>query len=337
MGQSMTSNDIMFAGGTPVSRPTFKASARESATQVVFRIPIPISIDSGHSLIVPISDRQIPAARVSLYQPATHADHPIASARLKNDAKTGLPGGVLTLFERDGKAGGVAYLGDAQLRTLPPGESRLVGFALDEKVRVERELKHARSLTKGKIARGVFHHTIVDQRTTIYRLKGAADAARRVTVEHPRMPGWSLVKPDPKKAKVGLADKVFRISIDLKPGEERKLSVVTSRPRRQGLSLSSLRPHRVAAFAATDSLDAKVRAAFKRMAGLMAEIDGHKGDVKMLTREQKDIFNDQRRIRDNMRRVGSRSQLFQRYSRKLEKQENVLDGLTRRLEAARES
>ena len=69
----------------------------------------------------------------------------------------------------------------------------------------------------------------------------------------------------------------------------------------------------------------------------MAAIDGHKGDVKKLTREQKDIFADQRRIRDNMRRVGNRSQLFQRYSRKLEQQENVLDGLTGRLEAARDA
>jgi hypothetical protein len=334
---SFASKDEMRPAPLPVAKPAFQAGSRESATQVVFRIPRPISIASGHSLIVPIADRKVPAARISLYQPNTHADHPVASARLQNDATTGLPGGVLTLYERDAKAGGVSYLGDAQLRTLPPGESRLVGFALDEKTRIERKFKHARSLTKGKIARGIFHHTIIDQRTTVYRLKGAANAARRVTIEHPRLAGWSLVKPDAKKTKVGLAKNVYRIAVNLKAGEERKLSVVTSRPRVERLGLVSLRYDRVAAFAATNSLDPKVRAAFKRMAEMMAIITRHKSDVKKLTREQKDIFNDQRRIRDNMRRVGNRSQLFQRYSRKLEKQENILDQLTGRLEGARDS
>ena len=91
------------------------------------------------------------------------------------------------------------------------------------------------------------------------------------------------------------------------------------------------------AFAATNTLDRGVRAAFKRMAELMAVIVRHKGDVKKLTQEQKDIFTDQRRIRDNMRRVGNRSQLFQRYLKKLDAQESTLNGLTGRLEAARDA
>jgi hypothetical protein len=276
----------------------------------------------------------MPAARVSLYQPATHPNHPVANARLVNDAKTGLPGGVLTLYERDAKTGRVAYLGDAQLRTLPPGETRLVGFALDEKVRVEREDKASATVTKGKIARGVFRHVRMARRTSVYRLKGAKQAPRRVIIEHPRTAGWSLDAPDKKKVKVDLAQGVYRFTVDLKPGENRRLEVVTSRPRSESLRLASLRSAKVAAFAGTNTLSPKVRAAFKRMGRLMAAIERHKGDVKKFTQSQKGIFADQRRIRDNMRRVNNRSQLYQRYMLKLDTQENALDALEKKLEAA---
>ena len=325
--------DELVAQAAP-ARPAFRVQGRESATQVVFRIPGPVDLASGHSLIVPIADRAIPAQRVSLYQPRTHADHPVASARLTNDAKTGLPGGVLTIYQRDSKTGRVAYLGDAQLRTLPPGETRLVGFALDQKVRVEREDKVSATVTAGKIARGVFHLVRMARRTTIYRLKGAAHAPRRVIIEHPRAAGWSLDSPDKTKAAVVLAEGVFRITVDLKPGERRDLRVVTSRPRRESMHLSSLRPRRAAAFAGTNTLSPKVRAAFKRMGGLMAAIEAHKGDVKKITEGQKGIFADQRRIRDNMRRVNNRSQLYQRYVAKLDRQESALEELENKLEAA---
>ena len=330
----MASKDEMMAQAPP-ARPAFRTRARESATQVVFRIPLPVDLASGHSLIVPIADRDTPTARVSLYQPRTHADHPVANARLTNNAKTGLPGGVLTLYERDAKTGAVAYLGDAQLRTLPPGESRLVGFALDQKVRMEREDKASTTLTKGKIARGIFHHVRMARRTTIYRLKGAAGAPRRVIIEHPRAAGWSLDAPDRKKVKVDLAQGVYRITVDLKSGEKRRLDVVTSRPRRESLGLSSLRASRVNAFAGTQTLSPEVRAAFKRMGELMAAIGRHKGDVKKVTQQQKGIFADQGRIRDNMRRVNNRSQLYQRYVKKLDLQENALEAMESKLDSAR--
>lgn len=319
----------------PVARPAFLTAASESATQVVFRVPRPVSIASGHSLVVPIADRKMPAVRVSLYQRRTHADHPVASAELTNDSKTGLPGGVLTIYEREGKTGAVAYLGDAQLRTLPPKESRMVGFALDEKVRVEREVKTVTDIIQGKISRGVFRHTVVSKRTTVYRIKGSADGHRKLIIEHPRRQGWDL--PKQSDLEVKLAKGVYRIALDLKSGKTRTISVETSRPRKEQVTLSRLNAGRVAAFASSTTLSKPIRDAFKRMAELMAEIERHKDEVKKLTRQKTDIFNDQRRIRDNMRRVTNRSQLYQRYVKKLDQQEDELQALETKLEAARDA
>ena len=46
------------------------------------------------------------------------------------------------------------------------------------------------------------------------------------------------------------------------------------------------------------------------------------------------VFADQRRIRENMRRVNNRSQLYQRYVKKLDRQENALEALENKLESA---
>jgi hypothetical protein len=74
------------------------AQAQEATTQVVFRVPRPVTVANGQSLMVPVADREVPGARLALYQPATHGLHPLAAVRLVNDGETGLPPGSLTLY-----------------------------------------------------------------------------------------------------------------------------------------------------------------------------------------------------------------------------------------------
>src|SRR5690606_32021944 len=102
----------------------------------LFRVPEPVTVASGYSLLVPVVDRTVPADLVALYQQQIHATHPLASVHLTNDGETGLPPGILTLYERDA-AGSVSYIGDARLGALPAGESRLLSFAVDQKVTVD--------------------------------------------------------------------------------------------------------------------------------------------------------------------------------------------------------
>lgn len=322
---------MAFPGQTALT--AIRTVSQESATQVLFRVPVPISIRTGHSLVVPIVDKRYPARRLALYQPATHGTHPLASVRLSNAGGSGLPNGVLTLYERRPKSGAVAYLGDAQLRTLPAGEERLVSFALDEKVRIERSVTHRNTIAKGSIKRGVFSHSAIDRRVTTYKLKGARHEARSVVIEHPRMPGWTLEKPKQKKAK--LAENVYRFDVELKPGESRTLEVVLTRPLRQSIALSNLKLDRIAAFASAVTLDPEVRKAFRRMSGMMAEIQTLKNAVAKLEKARKGIFADQQRIRENMRRVAKNSKLYGRYMTKLDEQEDRLDGITGEIEAQR--
>src|SRR5260370_6240756 len=107
-----------------------QVEATDAATQVVFRYPRAVSVDNARTLSIPIIDRQVPAERLSLYQAETAARNPLAAIRLSNDGDSGLPPGIITLYERD-KAGYAAYVGDARLSGFPVGETRLLAYALD--------------------------------------------------------------------------------------------------------------------------------------------------------------------------------------------------------------
>src|SRR5207247_6496046 len=52
------------------------ASAAEEATQIAFTAPDKVSVAAGQSLVLPLLDRESPARRLDLYQPALNRQHP---------------------------------------------------------------------------------------------------------------------------------------------------------------------------------------------------------------------------------------------------------------------
>src|SRR5204863_8056670 len=105
------------------------AEANEGATQIAFTLPYKISVAAGQSLLVPVLDRELPARRIDLYQASTAAHHPLAAIELTNNSDTGLPPGVLTLYQQNGERGAL-YLGDARLAAFPVGDKRLLSYAV---------------------------------------------------------------------------------------------------------------------------------------------------------------------------------------------------------------
>src|SRR5207249_253456 len=55
------------------------AAAAEEATQIAFTPPYKVSVAAGQSLVLPLLDRELPARRLDLYQPALNRQHPLAA------------------------------------------------------------------------------------------------------------------------------------------------------------------------------------------------------------------------------------------------------------------
>jgi hypothetical protein len=112
--------------------PAAPALAAASAGRVAFLLPEPVSIRSGETANVPFLDVRLPAERIWWVQDLS-ARHPLQAVRLRNGTSETLPDGIVTVYGRDGaEAGG--FLGDAEIRALPPGDSRIVAFARDRDV-----------------------------------------------------------------------------------------------------------------------------------------------------------------------------------------------------------
>lgn len=312
--------------------PAVATVSEEATTQVVFRVPGAVGLPTGHSVIIPIVSREVPVERLALYDGQAGAPHPLAAVRLTNDSGTGLPPGVLTLYERTSQ-GANAYVGDARLAALPAGERRLVSFAVDQKVQIVAEPSARETIAGGKLSRGVFQLTVVDRRTTRYRLKGPAQEERAALIEHPRAPDWRLVSPP--EADVELSRDRYRVPATLGKGEEKVIEVTTERPRTTSVQLADMPVETLVRYARTGALDEKVRQAFETLATMRRDVDREERTLAEIEASRKSIHSEQERIRANLASVPATADLRQRYLDAMKQQEDALEALARRAEDTR--
>jgi hypothetical protein len=305
-----------------------QVEASDAATQVVFKYPRAVSVDNGRTLSIPIIDRQVPAERLALYQAETAARNPLAAIRLTNDGDSGLPPGIITLYERD-KTGYVAYVGDARLSGFPVGETRLLAYALDEKITVERDAAQTDRIASGTIAQGALRLSRVIRQTVTYRVRGPAKEPRQLIVVQRRLPGWTLVKPDAKT--VELSEGNYRIPFQLPGGDQTQtFEVVQEQTQQQELRLVDGTADQIRVYVQAREFDDKTRAALVNVLHLQGAVADAQRKVTQADAERQQIVQEQARLRDNLARVPANSDLQRRYLATLDKQETELEAIAKR-------
>ncbi|WP_437949153.1 DUF4139 domain-containing protein [Sorangium sp. So ce296] len=306
---------------------------KEAATQVVFHFPAPLTIASGQTALLPIVDREIPAERVGLYQREASAHRPLASVRLRNDGDTSLPPGAMTVYERS--AGGVVtYVGDARLAALPPGESRLVSFAVDLKVRIDREERAEEAISRARIQGGVLELVRTARKVTVYTIVGAAREPRVVLIEHPRLAGWELAEP---KEGVETTRDRYRIRREVAAGETARLTVALEHPVSHTIALTSLTSEQIEVYLSSREIPEALRAVFARIAELRAAVEAQRRALSALEAELAALRGEQERVRENLKVVPAGSALQERYLRALSEQEDRIAAVSAKLPGAREA
>lgn len=312
----------------PVAAGAEPIAASDAATQVVFKFPRAVSVENGRTLSIPIIDRQVPALRLALYQADTAARNPLAAIRLTNDGESGLPPGVITIYERD-KAGYVAYVGDARLSGFPTGETRLLAYALDEKIVIERDVAQTDQLATGTIANGALRLSRVVRQTTTYRVRGPAKEPRQLIVVQRRLPGWTLSKPDSKG--VELSEGNYRIPFQLPGGDQTQtFEVVQEQTQQQEVRLVESATDQIRVYAQAREFDAKTRDALTKVLQLQQTVAEAQRKVTQVDGERQQIVQEQARLRDNLARVPANSDLQRRYLATLDKQETELEAIAKR-------
>jgi hypothetical protein len=303
------------------------AQSAEATTQVLFRFPDRFDLKAGQSMMLPFVSRDVPMERVSLYQPETNAKHPLAAVELKNDGNSSLPPGVLTLYEESSLLKGTNFVGDAQLSVLDKGEKRIVSYALDNKTTVDRSDKSAS--TEGKItaSQGVIHTSVNSRNETVYTIKAPAEEDRVVVIEHPRAGGdFKLVEPDPKGVEV--TDSKYRMKVAVKAGETGQLRVVLENQLWQSYSIGDLSAEQLVSYATNrGSLEPEVRKAFESLAAMRRAVDALDQKIAAIDAKKENIFQDQERVRENLKSLNVKSEVQQKYLDKLNAQEDQVSKL----------
>ena len=320
------------AAGTPAMAAvrSAEAGAAEGA-QVLFHYPQPVSVPNGGTLMMPIVARALPVERVALYQPGTDARHPLASLRLRNDGDTALPPGLLTFYDRNAAAS--AYVGDARMATLPAGDSRLLSFAVDQAVTIDREEKPSRRLSRATLVDGVLTLSVTDRQSTLYTVAGAPDGDRSVVIEHPRRPGWDLAVPAEGKPEV--TANAYRLPLAVPAGKTVTLTATLERPRQERIVLTDLTADQIAARASAPELPPEVRQALTMLAGLRAAVAEKERRIADLERERTERIADQDRLRENLKALPAGSDLHKRTLAKMAEAETRLEALARDMATAR--
>jgi len=309
----------------PVAAAADQIEATDAATQVIFKFPRAVSVDNGRTLSIPIIDRQVPAQRLALYQADTAARNPLAAIRLTNDGESGLPPGLITIYERD-KAGNVSYVGDARLSGFPVGETRLLAYALDEKITIERDVSQADRLATGTISQGVLKLSRIVRQTTVYRVRGPAKEPRQLVVVQRRLAGWTLTNPDAKG--VDISEGNYRIPFALPGGDQTQtFEVVQEQTQQQELRLVDGAADQIRIYAQAREFDAKTRDALTKVLQLQQTVAETQRKVAQLDAERQQIVQEQARLRENLARVPANSDLQRRYLATLDKQETQLEVL----------
>ncbi|HTR88229.1 MAG TPA: DUF4139 domain-containing protein [Reyranella sp.] len=301
--------------------------ATDAATQVVFKFPRSVNVANGRTLSIPMIDRELPGQRLALFQSDSSQRNPMAAVRLTNDGDTGLPPGILTIYER-GKDGSVAYVGDARLSGFPIGEQRLLAYALDEKITVERDATQSSRLATGSISDGVLHYSRIVRQATAYRVRGPAKEPRQLVILQRRLPGWNLTKPDAKGIEISEGN--YRLPFQLPGGDQTQLAeVVQEQTQQQEVRLLDGGTDQIKVFAQAQEFDAKTREALTKILQLQQAVADADRKAKQIDAERQQIVQEQSRLRENLKSVPANSDLQRRYLTTLDKQETELEAFAK--------
>jgi hypothetical protein len=284
-----------------------------------YHVSTPVTLKRQQAAMIPIVSGEIDGEKLSLYNADSDPRFPLNAVRLKNNTELHLKGGPVTIFD-----GGV-YGGDARMEEIPPGDSRLITYAVDLAVEGERQQTHRRrNEFTLRIQNGILTITSRQREETIYTLKNKAKKARLILVEHPYRADWTLVEPTEPTERT--ADR-YRFAVRVEAGKSGTLKVVTETPVAQTVALLVGDENVLVQYAANGTVSPKLREALN---GVVERRRKHREldtAARKVDKERESIAQEQERIRANMGAVDRESALYRRYMDQLDKQETRIQEL----------
>lgn len=295
-----------------------KSAAQADEVGELFRYTIdrPVSIARQESAMLPIVNESVNGEKVSIYNPDVEAKHPLAGLKFRNTTKLHLMQGPITVFD------GGEYAGDAQIEDIAPGASRLISYALDLNLEVApRDSAEPERLTSLKIVHGILHWVRKSTRTKHYIVKNSGDREKRVLIEQPIDANWALVNP---KAPAEKTRDLYRFAVDAPADKTVELTVEEEHTNRDHVAIASINTVDMVAYTSSGATSPAIKAALadlKKRRDALALVEVQMQEVNS---DISNIDEEQTRIRQNMGQLDHASDLYKRYVKMFDTQEDQI-------------
>ncbi len=282
-----------------------------------YAIEEPVNLTRRRSAMLPIINSSIQAEAVSIYNQQVLAKHPLSGSWVTNNTDMLLLSGPVTVFD------GGTYAGDAQIDNLPPGDKRLISYAVDLKVTVDPSESSTNEVFSGQINRGVLkisHRRIWRKK---YVIKNKDDAEKRLIIEHSRHASRKLLTP---KKPAETTPRLYRFDVSVDAGKTKDFTVESEQIYYESIGILAGNFDALVRYAKTGKISEKVREALAPALEMRRKIGELEDKLVELKKEMAQITVDQERIRKNLQYSVTRgSPLGKRYLAKLSAQEDRVD------------
>ena len=297
------------------------ATASQLGDFFQYIIDQPVTLPRQKSALLPIVNKEVEAARLSIYNPLVHAKFPMLGLKLKNSSGVHLMQGPITVFE------GSTYAGDARIQDVPPNDERLISYAVDLGVEVEAK-SHTlpQRLIAVRIERGVLIRTDKLREEKTYIATNRAGQQRTLWIEHPYRPEFTLVS---KEKPVERTQEVLRFEMKL-PAEAKKSvsqTVIEERDIASSIEFSSLDDESIKLFMTSAAVTPAVKKALQGAIDLKARLATISQELRHVNEQLRVISEDQVRLRANLREMPASAAAYKRYLDKFDKQETEIEKL----------
>jgi hypothetical protein len=301
------------------------AQANDLGDLFEYKLKDHVTIHKNESALVPIVQVPVTAEKVSLWNSSLNSARPLRALWLTNSSALTLDEGSFSVIEDE------AFAGEGLIEAIKPGEKRLLSYAVDLGVRVDRKAEsQPQHVTRVRISRGVMIQTSETHQETSYTIRNDDITPRSVLIEHPLQPGWQLSDQTPKPEETTSNAYRFRQSVD--PKATVKFTVLESRPIETRYELTNLTNDQIILFERQKSINPEVEAALKKIIEQKGQVAALDAQISAKNAETKKIYDDQSRIRENLKALKGTPEeraLTQRYIQQLADQETRLEAIQR--------
>ncbi|MCX6368476.1 MAG: hypothetical protein NTX57_17475 [Armatimonadetes bacterium] len=297
-----------------------QASGEKQGELFTYKITSPVALPRQQAAMIPVVAQDIAGEKISLYNPTTDTRFPLYAVRLKNNTGLHLKGGPVTLFD------GGTYAGDARMLDIPPGDNRILTYAVDLGLQGEVQNKDGSSVeTSLTIKRGVLIRARKETMEVVYNFRNKSDKPRTVLVEHPYSAAFKLVAPAKFEERT---TSLYRFRVSVPAGKTEALIVKTERPLSETYALLDADVNFIEVTTQRkEGVSVKLKVALEDVLARRRKLQELESQSNERDIEVKQIEQDQSRIRQNMNVLDRNSESYKRYVQQLDEQEIRIQAL----------